>query len=123
MVCHDEETKDWLAAKVPTLLAWEDFRLKLVSLDALPIYKGVEAWFPGPAEDTAHYLLRLRRLNRGLNTGQSRVYEHTETDSVRLVLSIDPASIATLEKLQWRPFSGVEEAIFSLLGVKPEGRK
>jgi len=47
MVCHDELTKDWLAARVPTLVAWESFRLKLVGLDALPTYKRVMAWFPG----------------------------------------------------------------------------
>ena len=36
MVCHDKLTKDWLAARVPTLVAWEGSRLRLVGLDALP---------------------------------------------------------------------------------------
>jgi len=49
-------------------VAWEGSRLKLVGLDALPTYKRVIACFPSPAEDTERYLLRLRRLNRGLNT-------------------------------------------------------
>jgi hypothetical protein len=35
MLCHDELTKDWLAARVPTLVAWEGSRLKMVGLDAL----------------------------------------------------------------------------------------
>jgi hypothetical protein len=39
------------------------------------------------------------------------------------MLSIDVASITVLEGLGWRPFSGVGQAIFSLLGVKPEVRK
>jgi hypothetical protein len=39
MVCQDQETGDWLAARVPTLAAWEDSRLKMVGLDALPTYK------------------------------------------------------------------------------------
>jgi len=39
-----------------------------------------------------------------------------------LVLSIDAASIAMLEGLGWCPFSGVGQATFSLLGVKPRGR-
>jgi hypothetical protein len=39
------------------------------------------------------------------------------------VLSIDTASITVLEGLQWRPFSGVGQATFTLLGVKPEGEK
>ena len=64
MVCHDESTKDWLAVRVPSLASWEGSRLKLVGLDALPTYKRVVAWFPGPAEDTERYLLRLRRLNQ-----------------------------------------------------------
>ena len=51
MVCHDELTKDSLAARVPTLVAWEGSRLKLVGLDALPNYKRVVPWFPGPTED------------------------------------------------------------------------
>jgi hypothetical protein len=69
MVCQDESTKDWLAAKVPTLVAWEGSWLKVVSMDALPTYKRVVAWFPGPVEDMERYLTRLRRLNRGLDTG------------------------------------------------------
>jgi hypothetical protein len=75
MVYHDVMTKDWLAAKVPTLEAWEGSRLKVVGLDALPTFKRVVAWFPGPMEDTERYFLRLHRLNQGLDTGQWRVYE------------------------------------------------
>ena len=87
-------TKDWLAARVPTLVAWEASRLKLVGLDALPTYKRVVAWFLGPAEDAERYLLRLRRLNQGLDTRHWRVYERTEeSNGVRLVLSIDEASV------------------------------
>jgi hypothetical protein len=70
MFCHDELTKDWLAARVPTLVA---SRLKLVGLDALPTYKRVVAWFPGPAEDAEQYLLRLRRMNHGMDTRHWRV--------------------------------------------------
>jgi hypothetical protein len=124
MVCQDEPTKDWLAAKVPTLVAWEGSRLKVVGMDALPTYKRVVAWFPGPVEDTERYFTWLRRLNRGLDTGHWRVYERKEeANGVRLVLSIDVASITVLEGLGWQPFSCVGQAIFSLLGAKPEGRK
>jgi hypothetical protein len=52
MVCQDEATRDWLTSKVPTLEAWEGSRLKAVGLDALPTFKRVAAWFPGPVEDT-----------------------------------------------------------------------
>jgi hypothetical protein len=45
MVCQDEETRDWLAARVPTLVAWEGSRHKMVGLDALPTYKRVVASF------------------------------------------------------------------------------
>jgi len=76
MVCHDEMTKYWLAARVPTLAAWEGSRLKIVGLDAVSTYKRVVAWFPGPAEDTQWYLLQLHRLNQGLDTRHWRVYEH-----------------------------------------------
>jgi hypothetical protein len=124
MVCQDEATRDWLTSKVLTLEAWEGSRLKVVSLDALPTFKTVAAWFPGPVEDTEQYFRRLRRLNRGLDTGQWRIYVRREDpNGVRLVLSIDSASVTTLEGLKWRPFSGVGQAIFSLLGTKPEGRK
>ena len=124
MVCHDELTKDWLAARVPALVAWEGSRLKLVSLDALPTYKRVVAWFLGPAEDAKRYLVRLHRLNQGLDTRHWRVYEHREESiGVRLVLSIDAASVTVLERLRWRTFSGVGQATFSLLGTKSEGKK
>ena len=73
MVCHDELTKDWLAARVLTLVAWEVSRLKIVGLNSLLIYKRVVAWFQGPMEYTERYLLRPRRLNRGLHTGHWRV--------------------------------------------------
>ena len=73
MVCHDESTRNWLAVKAPTMVDWEGSRLKVVGLDVLPTNKRVVAWFPGPVEDTENYLLRLRRLNRGLDTRNWRV--------------------------------------------------
>jgi len=113
-----------LVDRVPTLLTREGSRLKLVGLDTLPTYRRVVAWFPGPAEDAQRYLLQLRRLNEGLDTRQWRVYERREeSKGVRLVLSIDTASVSVLEKLIWRPYSGVGQATFSLLGIKPEGKK
>jgi hypothetical protein len=122
-VHHEELTKNSLAARVPTLVAWEGSRLKIVGLDALSTYKRVVAWFPGPT-DTERYLLWLWRLNQGLDTGYWRLYEcKEESNEVRLVLSIDTASIAVPKGLRWRPFSGVGQAIFSLLGSKPEGKK
>jgi hypothetical protein len=94
MVCHDVMTKDWLAAKVPTLEAWEGSRLKIVHLDALPTFTRVVAWFPGPVEDTEWYFLSLHRLNRGLDTRHWKVYEQREEpNGVRLVLST-----------RWTPF-------------------
>jgi hypothetical protein len=51
------------------------------------------------------------------------VYEcREESNGVRLVLSIDETS-KVLEGLKWRRFSGVGQATFSLLGVKPKGKK
>jgi hypothetical protein len=55
MVCHDEMTKDWLAAVVPTKTAWEGAMLKVVGLETLPTYKRVLAWFLGPVDDTERY--------------------------------------------------------------------
>ena len=54
MVYHDEATKDWLAARVPTLSAWEVSRLKLVNLELSP---PTGVWWPDfPA---------LRRMRNG----------------------------------------------------------
>jgi hypothetical protein len=101
MVCQDVMTKDWLATKVPTLEAWEGSRLKVVGLDALPTFKRVVVWFPGHVEDMEQYFLRLRRVNRGLDTRHWRVYERREEpNGVRLVLSIDAASVTVLEGLR-----------------------
>jgi hypothetical protein len=52
------------------------------------------------------------------------VYERKEEPSgARLVLSIDSQSLKLLEGLKWRPFSGIRQAVFSLLGAKYEGKK
>ena len=124
MVCHYELTKDWLAARVGILVAREGFRLMLAGLDAIPTFKRVVAWFPGPLEDAEQYMLRLRRLNQGLNTRQWRVCERSvESNGVRLVLSTDAASVSLLKRFRWMPFSGVVQATFSLLGPKSEGKK
>ena len=81
------------------------------------------AWFPGPTEDTERLFHWLHRLNWGLETSQRRVYEHKEEPSgVRFVLSIDSQSVTVLEGWNWRPFSGVGQAVFSLLGAKQEGK-
>jgi hypothetical protein len=124
MVCQNQETIDWLARLVPTLTVLNGSRLKVVDMKTLPAYKRVAAWFPGPVEDTETLFQRLRRLNRGLETWQWRTYERKEEPSgVRLVLSIDQESFVALERMEWRPFSGVGQATFSLLGAKPEGKK
>jgi len=39
------------------------------------------------------------------------------------VLRMDAAFVSVLERLRWRPFSGVGQATISLLGAKSEGRK
>jgi hypothetical protein len=95
-----------------------------VSLDALPTFKLVTAWFPGPAEITKRYFTRLRRLKRGLDTGKWRIYDRREdANGVRFVLSFDSASATTLEVLKLRPLNGVGQSTFSLLCNKPEGRR
>ena len=113
-----------MTSNIPTLRAWEGSRLKMVGLDALPTYTRVVAWFLGPVEDTAISAMAQQVEQGGLDTDNWRVYEHKEEpNGVRLLLSIDSKSIIALERLRWRPFSGVGHAAFSLLGVKPEGKK
>jgi hypothetical protein len=117
MVCQDQDTCDRFARLAPTLMAWEGSRFKVVEMDALPVFKRVTAWFPGPPEDTETLFQRFRRLNRGLEPKQWRVYERKEKPhGVRLVL-------AALAEREWKAFSGMGRATFSLLGVKLEGKK
>ena len=95
-----------------------------MGLDALPTNKRLLVWFPGPVEDTERYFLWLHGLNGGLDTGQWRVYERREEpNGFRLVLSIDTASVAVLEGLKWRHFSGVGQAVFLVPGAKPGGKE
>jgi len=95
----------------------------MVGLDSLTTYKRVVAWFLGPVEDTELYFQRLRRPNQGLDTRLWRVYEcKKEPKEVLLVLSID-TSVTELEEMGWRPFSGVGQAIISLLVANSEGKK
>ena len=96
----------------------------MMGLDALPTYNRVMAWFTDPEEDMGQYLQWLRWLNQGLDTGHWRVYKcREEPNGVRLVLSVDSTSITALERLGWRPFSGVGQAIVSLLDVRLERKK
>jgi hypothetical protein len=41
---------------------------------------------------------------------------------VHHVLSIDFPFVVALGKKGWRPFNGMGQEIFSLLGAKPEGK-
>jgi hypothetical protein len=94
----------------------------MVGKDGLPTNKRVVAWFPGSMEDMKCYFQQLCRLNQGTETGHWRVYEHRgELNGVHPVLHIDTPSVAALRKMGWQPFV-MEEAIFSLLGAKPEGK-
>ena len=70
-----ETIKNWLASSVPTLENWEGSRLEIVGLYALPTYKRLVARFLSPVKDTERYLLGIRRLKWGLDTGQCGVYE------------------------------------------------
>jgi len=86
-----------------------------VGLDTLHTCKRVVAWFPGLVEDTGRYLQRLRKLNRGLDTENYKVYElKEEPNKVLLVLIIDSNCITALEMLGWRRFNGVDQTIVSL---------
>jgi hypothetical protein len=124
MVCQDREICDWFAGSAPTLTAWEGSKFKVVEMDALPVFKRVTAWFPGPPEDTETLFQRLCRLNRGLEPRQWWVYERKEEpNGVRLVLSIDQASVNALEERGWKAFRCMGLAVFSLLGAKPVGEE
>jgi hypothetical protein len=104
-------------------MAWEGSKFKVVEMDALPVFNRV-TWFPGPPEDTEMLFQRLCRLNQALEPRQWRVYEcKEEPNGVCLVLSIDQTSVTTLEERGWKAFNGMGRATFSLLGVKPEGKK
>jgi hypothetical protein len=122
MVCQDQKTCNWIAGSVPTLTAWEGSRLKVVGMPmyALQTFRIVAAWFPGLVEDTETLFRPVLRQNRGLETGQWSICERKEEPhEVRLVLSIDQASVTALENMNWKPFSGVGQATFFLLGAKP----
>jgi hypothetical protein len=113
-MCLDEGNGGWLVKNVPALRDWQGSRLKIVGLDALPKYRRVVAWFPGPVEGTELYQQRLRRLNRGLNTDNWKAYElMEESNGVRLVFRIDSTCITALKRLRWLTFSGVVRKIFS----------
>ena len=123
MVCQDEPTRDWLADKISTMTAWEGSRLKVVSMDALPTFKS-GGLVSGPRGGHGAASFAAPQAEPGLDNRNWRVHERKEeAKGVHLVHSIDTSSVAELEGLRWRPFSGVGQAVFSLLGMKPEGRK
>jgi hypothetical protein len=88
------------------MMAWESSRLKIMGLEALPTYKRVVAWFPGPVEDKGHYFQQHCRLNQGLDASHWRIYEHKKKpNGVRLWFSIDTTSVMVMER---RPFSSMD---------------
>jgi hypothetical protein len=56
----------------------------------------VVAWFPVPAEG---YILRLRRLNQGLDTRHWRVYKRRESPTGSALCSALMQPVTVLEKL------------------------
>jgi hypothetical protein len=101
-VCQDEETRDWLGTEIPKMNAWEGSRLRMVGLEALPTDKRVVVWFPGTAEDTERLFARIRRLNRGLETNQWRVYERKEEPRGSALCS----ALISSRQRRWRGWSG-----------------
>jgi hypothetical protein len=116
MVCHDEQPRNGLLLRH---LLWWLGRTPGSKLLAWMLLPPMREWWPGFRAPW-----RLRRLNQGLDMGNWRVYKHKEEpNGVCPVLSIDTASVTLLEGLLWRLFSGVGQAVFSLLSAKPEGKK
>ena len=102
----------------------EGSRLKMVGLEALPTYKRVVAWFLHPVVDMERYFQQLHRLNLGLNTSQWTLHEcKEESNRFRHILSIDSLPVAVLQEMKWHPFTSAGQETFSLLNIKPEGRK
>jgi hypothetical protein len=94
----------------------------MVGTDALRTHKRVVVWFPIPVENTERYFQRLRRLDQALDNGYWRMYERKlKPNTAHLVLNIDSPFFAALKKMGGGPYSGMGQAIFSLLGAKPEG--
>jgi hypothetical protein len=92
-----------------------------VGQNALPTYES-GGLVSGPGGH-GWYLLRLRRLNRSLDTGYWRVYKRKEESNwVHLVLSIDTPAVAVLQGMRWIAFRGVGQDI-SLLRVMTERKK
>jgi hypothetical protein len=100
MVCQDQETCDWFAGSAPALTVWEGSRFN--GEYGCPAYlQESHCVFLGPLEDMETLFRCLRRLNQGLETRQWWIYECKEEPQwVRLVLSIDQTSVATLEKMK-----------------------
>jgi hypothetical protein len=96
----------------------------MVGMDALLTCRRVVATFPGTVEVEGRYFQRLHLLNQGLDTSHWRVYGGKKgLNWVHTVLSIDCTSVTVLERIGWRSFSGVGQAIFCLLCCKPEGSR
>ena len=116
MACQDEET-GWLLGYPP----WWPGRARSSRWWAWILFPPIKEWWSG--------FRALWKISNGslgcqdLGHQTWRVYERKEEPKeVRLVLSID-TSVDALEEMGWRPFSGVGQAIFSLLGAKLEGNK
>jgi hypothetical protein len=74
-------------------------------------------------EDTENLFRWLHRLNQGLDTEQWRIMSARRNSVGTDLCSALIRHVAALERMDWKPFSGKGQAIFSLVGAKPEGKK
>lgn len=115
-VCEDQNTVDWLGKQVPNMTPWEGSRLAVVGMEALPTFKKVALWIPGPSATTPVFFDRLERLNTGLRTGAWRVWERRNaTAGVRLIVSMDASTVELLGARGMRLYCGAGMATVTLL--------
>jgi hypothetical protein len=119
VVCQDKETRDWLASSIPTLRAWEGSKLKMVGLEALPTYRGVLAWLPGPAEEMRRYLREvvIPHLVRIFRACLATGYVPAIWRQVKVVFIPKPSKNAYSGPRDYRPISLTSFLLKTLEGL------
>lgn len=117
ITCADEESQKWLEDASKHLQPWEGATVRFLRAKDLPKPHVCVAYLPDDTPDqrlspeTA--LLRLRRMNHGLNTREWIVLHREDSGPGQTwTFAIDDTSMVTLRGLEFRPYFGFGQVRF-----------
>lgn len=116
ITCADQVSATWLESTYKDLQLWEGARLKVVQGEDIPKPHIYVAYIPDEDQGrltSESVLLRLRKMNHGLNTREWKILHREESGPGQVwTFSVDDRSRLALDGLNNRPFFGFGQVQF-----------